>query len=87
MIKRSIERGESEFGDEDVEALQQAMDQITDQIHQGVRPFRIALKKMTRTLTEVSMADVKALAPDELAEFREALDYFNDLVVKHSKAA
>lgn len=87
MIKRSIDRGEAEFGDEDVEALQQAMDLITDRIHEGVRPFRVALKKMTRTLTEASLADVKALAAGELTEFREALDYFNDLVGKHAKAA
>ncbi|WP_027530111.1 hypothetical protein [Bradyrhizobium sp. WSM3983] len=87
MIKRSIERGETEFGEDDVEALQQALDQITDQIHPGVRPFRVALKKMTRTLTEASLADVKALPADEVSEFREALDYFNDLIGKHSKAA
>lgn len=87
MIKRSIERGEAEFGDEDVESLQQALDLITDQIHEGIRPFRVALKKITRTLTEASLADVKALVAGELAEFREALEYFNDLVDKHAKAA
>ena len=87
MIRRSIERGDTEFGDEDLGALQQAMDHITDQIHEGVRPFRIALKKMTRTLSEASMADVKALALDELKEFRESLDYFDGLVAKHGKAA
>ena len=87
MIRRSIERGEMEFGDEDVESLQQAIDYISDQIHEGIRPFRIALKKMTRTLSEASMADVKALALDELGEFREALDYFDGLVSKHGKAA
>jgi hypothetical protein len=66
MIRRSIERGEADFGDEDIESLQLAMDYIGDQIHEGVRPFRIALKKMTRSLSEASMADVKALAFDEL---------------------
>jgi phage-related protein len=87
MIRRSIERGETEFGDDDIEALQQAIDQITDQIHEGVRPFRIALKKMTRSLSEASMADVKALASDEISDFREALDYFDGLVAKHAKVA
>jgi hypothetical protein len=87
MIRRSIERGDAEFGDEDVESLQHAMDYISDQIHEGVRPFRVALKKITRSLSEASMADVKALSIDELAEFREALDYFDGLVTKHGKAA
>jgi hypothetical protein len=87
MVRRSIDRGETDFGDEDVDALQQAMDLIGDQIHQGIRPFRVSLKKMTRLLTEASMADVKALSPDELVEFNEALGYFHDLVTKHGRAA
>lgn len=87
MVRRSIERGETDFGDDDIESLQQAMDYISDQIHEGVRPFRVALKKMTRSLSEASMADIKALAVDELNEFREALDYFDGLVSKHGKVA
>jgi hypothetical protein len=87
MVRRSIERGEASFGEDDIESLQSAIDFIGDQIHDGVRPFRIALKKMTNWLSEASMADAKALSPEELAGFREALEYFDGLVAKHGKAA
>lgn len=87
MIRRSIDRGETEFDDEDIEALQKAIDHISDQVHEGVRPFRIALKKMTRTLNETSLADVRELNEAELAEFNAALDYFNDLVERHGRRA
>ncbi len=75
------------FDDEDIEALQRTIDHISDQMHEGIRPFRVALKHITRTLSEASMADVKVLELHELAEFREALEYFNELVAKHGKAA
>ena len=87
QIRRSIERGETAFDDEDIEALQRTIDHINDQMHEGVRPFRVALKNLTRTLSEASMADVRALNADELSEFREALDYFNELVEKHGMVA
>ena len=87
MVKRSIDRGETDFDEEDVEALQRAMDHISDRIHEGVRPFRVALKKITRALTEASMADVRDLEPAELEEFSVALEYFQELVQKHARTA
>jgi hypothetical protein len=87
QIQRAIERKEAEFDDDDIDALQRAIGRIHEQIHPGVRPFRVALKGTTRTLSEASMADVKALSPEELEEFREAVDYFDGLVAKHGKAA
>lgn len=87
MVRRAIDRGDADFDDEDVESLQKAIDHISDQVHEGVRPFRVALKKMARTLSEASMADVKALDAEEIGEFNEAHDYFKELVEKHWKAA
>ena len=87
LVRRSIERGEASFGDDDIESLQSAIDFISDQIHEGIRPFRVALKKMTNWLSEASMADAKSLSPEELSGFREALEYFDGLVAKHGKAA
>ena len=87
MIRRSIERGETEFDEEDIEALQKAIDHISDQVHEGVRPFRVALKKMTRTLNEASLADVRTLEASELSEFEDALGYFRDLVERHGRTA
>jgi len=87
MIRRSIERGETEFDEEDIEALQKAIDHISDQVHEGVRPFRVALKKMTRTLNEASLADVRTLEAGELSDFEDALGYFRDLVERHGRTA
>lgn len=86
MVKRTIERGAAEFDEEDVEALQKAIDHISDRVHEGVRPFRVALKKFTKAMTEASMADAKDLSAQELADFREAREYFDGLVEKHWKA-
>lgn len=86
QVRRAIERQEADLNDDDIEALQRAIGRIHDHTHPGVRPFRIAFKNATRALTEASMADVKALGPDELTEFREALEYFNGLVERHGKA-
>jgi hypothetical protein len=83
MIKRSIERGEAEFDDEDIETLQKAIDHISDQTHQGIRPFRLKLKQMTAVLNDTSLADVRALEDSELSDFNAALDYFRDLVGRH----
>lgn len=87
VVERSIKRGNSEFDEDDVAALQQAIDQISDQMHDGVPPFRVALKKITKTLSHASMAEVRTLESGELEEFNEALNYFQELVEKHARAA
>jgi hypothetical protein len=85
QVQRAIERKEIEFGDDDLEILERAMRNIHEQVHPGVRPFRIQFRSMTKALTEASMADVKALTTDEVAEFKEAHGYFNDLLERHWK--
>ena len=87
QVQRALERQETEFNDSDIEHLERAISRIQEHVHQGVRPFRIAFKTLVRTLTEASMADVKTVRSEELAEFQEALDYFNMLVERHGQAA
>lgn len=84
MVQRSLDRGEIEFDEDDIEALQRAIHQISGQVHAGVRPFRVELRKLTQTLTEASMADVRALHPNEIEDFEAALSYFRDLVTRHA---
>lgn len=82
-IQRALERPNHGLDDDDIDHLRRAMSRINEHVHHGVRPFRIALKGVTLTLSEASMADVKALQPDEIGEFTEALDYFKGLLEKH----
>ncbi len=86
QVQRAIDRQDVEFGEDDVEALQRAIGRMHEQIHPGVRPFRVALKNATRALSEASMADVKVVSSEDLSEFREAAEYFEELVTKHGKA-
>lgn len=85
QVQRAIDRDEIEFGEDDLEALRRAANRIADQLHPGIRPFRVTLKGVTQALGEANMVDVKSLSPEELGEFREALGYFDDLVAKHGK--
>lgn len=84
LIRRAVDRGEDGFDDEDVAQLQQAIDLIEDRVHDGVHPYRLAIKKAARTLNKASRADVRDLSPDDLQEFTEAYDYFMNLVREHS---
>ncbi len=83
LISRTFERGEDVFGDDDVAQLQQAIEIIEDQVHKDVHPYRLAIKKASRTLNKASRADVLDLSDHDLKEFREAHDYFIGLVEAH----
>ena len=87
MIKRAIDRGEDGFDDEDIALLQQTIDLIEDQVHDGVQPFRLALKKATRTLNKTSRADVQDLTASDIDQFEEAYEYFKGLVTRHTPSS
>ncbi len=87
LVRRTIDRGDGEFDDEDVSALQHTIDLIEDQVHEGVHPYRLAIKKATRTLNKASKADVLDLSSSDLSEFAEAYEYFTSLVKSHSSHA
>ena len=84
LIRRSFDRGEAVFDDDDIIQLQQAIDLIEDRVHDGVHPYRLALKKATRTLNKASRADVLDLEPADIDEFRDAYSYFVGLIDQHS---
>jgi hypothetical protein len=87
QVGRSLDRNEADLGEEEVDLLHKAAAQIENHIMPDLRPFRVALRKFTAALSEASMADMKALDPAEVAEFREALEYFDQLYAKHGKPA
>lgn len=87
QVRRSLDRDEGDLGEEEAALLYRAAAQIEEHLMPDIRPFRVALRKFTTALTEASMADMKALDPGEVGEFREALEYFDQLYAKHGKAA
>ncbi len=86
VVRRAIDRGEDGFDDDDIASLQQTIDLIEDKVHDGVHPYRLALKKATRTLNKASRADVVDLQVSDITEFREAFEYFNGLIGQHHQA-
>jgi hypothetical protein len=86
QVQRAIERQDVEFCEDDVDALQRAIARMHEQIHPGVRPFRVALKNATRALSEASLLDIKDLSDEDLIEFREAFEFVEELVAKHKKS-
>ena len=83
LVQRTIDRGEAAFDEDDAEILRNSLRQIEQSAHTGIRPFRIALKIMSRELSEASMADAKGVDPNEVAELREAYNYFMELYEKY----
>jgi hypothetical protein len=86
-IQRVLDRGDHGLGEDDVDALQRAMLLIQQELHPGVRPFKLVLNAVIRALSEVSLADVKSLNEDEITALLEAVGYFKDLVAKHNSAS
>lgn len=89
-ISPSIERaltGDHELDEDDARQLEHAAALIQQSLHTGVDLFRIQFKGVTKLLSNMTLANVKALQPDDLKDFKEALDYFDMLRTKYSGAA
>lgn len=86
LVKRAIERDDTEFDEGDISALEQAITEMNRQVHQGVRPFRVELRRMTETLNDASKSDIGALDPSEIDGFKDAVDWFSQLAEKYGNA-
>lgn len=86
-IERALQRDDHELNEDDVELLRNAMSRIQQTVHGGVDRFRLDLKCATLLLSKATLSDVKQLPSGDLAEFREALGYFDMLVEKYGKHA
>ena len=90
-LEQSIERGlrEDEHGldDQDIQLLRNAATRIQQRVHVGVEPFRLELKNAAKVLSQATLHDVKNLQQSDLAEFRQALEYFDMLIEKYGESA
>ena len=83
LIRRAVETGDAGFDDEDVAKLQEAMIILSDQVHEGVHPYRLAIKRAAQTLDQASRAAVMQLSDADIEELSKTYGYFLDLVRAH----
>lgn len=87
-LQRVLDRGgDHGICEDELDALRRSQTVIEAYLHPGVRPFRIALQSVTKTLSEVSLADLKALEQKEIDDLVEAMTYFRELVLKHGNTS
>jgi len=87
QVQRALERSASELDDTDAEILRKCSILIEDQVHEGVAPFKLELRRITDALNAASKTDVQALTPGEIDEYLGAHEYFQTIMSLASKAA
>lgn len=87
QVHRAIDRGEVSFSDEDIESLERTINAMQSQLHPGVKPVRVQLKRAAQAMSSVSKADVQDLSEDEVKNIRESFEYFDEIITKHWKGA
>ena len=84
-VKRAMERDAEIFDEDDINSLQQAIDLIADKVHEGVSPYRIAIRKAAMSLNKASRAGVQDLEQSDIKDLREAFEYFDGLVAMYAQ--
>jgi len=82
QIARALDRDLQALDERDLESLQKAERELAARLS-GVGLFRLHLKAFTKGLHEATLADIKAITPDEYRELKEGLADFEDRLTKH----
>lgn len=82
QIARAFDRDPQALDEDDLESLQKAVRETASRLS-GVGVFRLHLKGFTKALHEATLAEVKAVTPDEHRELQEGLADFEDRLKKH----
>lgn len=80
FIERAIKKGGVDFNEDDAATLQQALEHIQNQIHDGVPPYRLAVKRVVQTFNKASRDNVPDLTNDDIANLADAYQYFMGVV-------
>ncbi|MCY4032261.1 MAG: ParB N-terminal domain-containing protein [Hyphomicrobiales bacterium] len=80
FIERAIKKGGVDFNEDDAATLQQAMDHIQNQIHNGAPPYRLAVKRVVQTFNKASRDNIPDLTNDDIANLADAYQYFMGVV-------
>jgi len=82
QIARAFDRDAQALDEDDLESLQKAVREAASRLS-GVGVFRLHLKGFIKALHEATLADIKAVTPDEHRELKEGLADFDDRLKKH----
>lgn len=86
-IERMIQHDDdTDFSEDDISQLQLCIDLIEEQVHEGVPPYRIIMKKVTKHLNKANREDIKDLEQNDLNEVDDAYKYFRSIADEHQKS-
>lgn len=83
QIERALDRDSSSVTDDDIETLRNAVRVAASFKNPGVPNFRLKLRELTDTLAGASLNDIKAVQPDDVGGFDEAVQDFRHRLEKH----
>jgi hypothetical protein len=83
QIERALERDQASVSDDDVECLKKAVQIAESYQNPGVQQFRLRLKAFTDAMAGAALNDIKAILPDDVEGFEEALGDFRHRLEKH----
>ncbi len=83
LLERAIKRDEGNFDEDDVIPLQEAIEIIHNQIHEGVPLYPVAIKRVVQTFNEASRANVRDISDADIEELNAAYQYFTGVVESH----
>ena len=83
QVERALVQGGVPFGDEDITALNRAVDLLETHLNQGVSAFRLRLRQFSKALQEASLSDIRQVSRDEYDDLQLGLVDFKERLEKH----
>lgn len=82
QIARALDRDLSALDESDLENLQKSVREVTSRLN-NVGQFRLQLKEFISALYSATLADIKAITPEEYKELQEGMADFEARLNKH----
>lgn len=80
FIERAIKKGEVDFDGNDEAILQQVLEHVQNQIHDGVPPYNLAVKRVVQIFNKASRDNIPALTDGDITDLADAYRYFMGVV-------
>ena len=80
FIERAIKKGGVDFDGNDEAILQQVLEHVQNQIHDGVPPYNLAVKRVVQIFNKASRDNIPALTDADITDLADAYRYFMGVV-------